>query len=64
MLSLIVEVGGFAAALLFILGLKHMSSPATATRGIRLAGIGMLAAVLASFGYLAELAPGAHAKNA
>jgi NAD(P) transhydrogenase subunit beta len=59
MLSLIVEVGGFAAALLFILGLKHMSSPATATRGIKLAGIGMLAAVLASFGYLAELAPGA-----
>jgi NAD(P) transhydrogenase subunit beta len=57
MLSLIVEIGGFAAALLFILGLKHMSSPATANRGIAMAGIGMLAAVLASFGALAQLSP-------
>ncbi|WP_201314706.1 NAD(P)(+) transhydrogenase (Re/Si-specific) subunit beta [Dyella sp. EPa41] len=55
MLSILVELSGFAAALLFILGLKRMSSPATALRGIVLAGIGMLVAVLASFGYLADV---------
>lgn len=53
MLSLIVDAGGFSAALLFILGLKRMSSPQTAVRGIKLAGFGMLVAVLASFVYLA-----------
>jgi len=52
-LSLIVDAGGFCAALLFILGLKRMSSPQTAVRGIKLAGVGMLVAVLASFAYLA-----------
>lgn len=55
MLSILVELSGFAAALLFILGLKRMSSPVTALRGIVLAGIGMLVAVLASFGYLADV---------
>ncbi|UPG86134.1 NAD(P)(+) transhydrogenase (Re/Si-specific) subunit beta [Luteibacter aegosomatis] len=55
MLSTLVELSGFAAALLFILGLKRMSSPATASRGIDLAGIGMLVAVLAAFGYLADV---------
>jgi NAD(P) transhydrogenase subunit beta len=39
----------FAAALLFILGLKRMSSPAKAQGGIVLAGWGMVAATLATF---------------
>ncbi len=39
----------FLAALLFILGLKRMSSPRTARGGIVWAGIGMLLAVLATF---------------
>ena len=55
MWQLLVELSGFAAALLFILGLKRMSSPATALRGIVLAGAGMLVAVVASFGYLADV---------
>ncbi|TAL71937.1 MAG: NAD(P)(+) transhydrogenase (Re/Si-specific) subunit beta [Rhodanobacter sp.] len=37
------------AALLFILGLKRMSSPRTARGGIVWAGVGMLVAVLATF---------------
>lgn len=41
-----------AAAFLFLFGLKRMSSPATASSGIRMAGIGMIAAVLASFLYV------------
>ncbi len=39
----------FVAALLFILGLKRMSSPRTARGGIVWAGYGMLVAVLATF---------------
>ena len=39
----------FVAALLFILGLKRMSSPRTARGGIVWAGFGMLLAVLATF---------------
>jgi NAD(P) transhydrogenase subunit beta len=39
----------FLAALLFILGLKRMSSPRTARGGIVWAGFGMLVAVLATF---------------
>jgi NAD(P) transhydrogenase subunit beta len=49
--ELIIAATGFIAALLFMYGLKQMSSPATATSGIRTAGIGMLAAVIASFLY-------------
>jgi NAD(P) transhydrogenase subunit beta len=49
--ELIIAATGFAAALLFMYGLRQMSSPATASTGIRTAGIGMLAAVLASFLY-------------
>jgi NAD(P) transhydrogenase subunit beta len=60
-IGLIVEAGAFAAALLFILGLKRMSSPATALKGIVLAGAGMLVAVLASFGYLAGVDAAARA---
>ena len=40
------------AAFLFMFGLKQMSSPATAPGGIRLAGVGMAAAVLVSFLYV------------
>ncbi|MDR3446547.1 MULTISPECIES: NAD(P)(+) transhydrogenase (Re/Si-specific) subunit beta [unclassified Dyella] len=39
----------FLAALLFILGLKRMSSPRSARGGIVWAGVGMLVAVLATF---------------
>src|SRR5690625_4443343 len=39
----------FLAAVLFILGLKRMSSPRTARGGIQWAGIGMLLAVVATF---------------
>ena len=56
MLTLIpqIVIGGadLIAAFLFLFGLKRMSSPATAPSGIRVAGVGMVAAVLASFLYL------------
>jgi NAD(P) transhydrogenase subunit beta len=47
-------IGGvdLVAAFLFMFGLKQMSSPATAPGGIRLAGVGMVAAVLISFLYV------------
>ena len=47
-------IGGvdLVAAFLFMFGLKQMSSPATAPGGIRLAGVGMAAAVLVSFLYV------------
>ena len=49
-----IVIGGadLCAAFLFMFGLKRMSSPATAPSGIRVAGLGMIAAVLASFLYL------------
>ena len=43
------------AAFLFMFGLKRMSSPVTAGSGIYVAGIGMLAAVLASFLYALDV---------
>jgi NAD(P) transhydrogenase subunit beta len=45
-MSYIVDASYFIAAILFILGLKQMSSPMTARRGIVWAGVGM---VLATF---------------
>jgi NAD(P) transhydrogenase subunit beta len=45
----LIKVCYFLAALLFILGLKRMSSPRTARGGIVWAGYGMLLAVLATF---------------
>lgn len=45
---LLVGLCGFVAALLFILGLKRMSSPASALSGIMMAGIGMIAAIASS----------------
>lgn len=44
-----VQLCYFAAAVLFILGLKGMSSPTTARKGITWAGIGMVIATLATF---------------
>jgi NAD(P) transhydrogenase subunit beta len=50
--QIIVGVTDLGAALLFMFGLKRMSSPVTAPSGIFVAGIGMLAAVLVSFLYV------------
>jgi NAD(P) transhydrogenase subunit beta len=50
--QLVVGATGFVAALLFMYGLKRMSSPASAASGIRVAGVGMLVAVVASFLYV------------
>ena len=45
----IIQAVYFVAAVLFIVGLKGMSSPRTARRGFILAGVGMLMAVVATF---------------
>jgi H+-translocating NAD(P) transhydrogenase subunit beta len=50
--QLIIGAADLAAAFLFMFGLQRMSSPATAPSGILVAGIGMVAAVLASFLYV------------
>jgi NAD(P) transhydrogenase subunit beta len=50
-----IELSYFAAAVLFILGLKRMSSPKTARGGIVWAGAGMLVATIATF-----FVPGMH----
>ena len=42
------QLSYLAAAALFILGLKRMSSPVTAVSGVRWAGLGMLVATLAT----------------
>jgi NAD(P) transhydrogenase subunit beta len=59
-----VAIGGvdLVAAFLFMFGLKQMSSPATAPGGIRLAGVGMVAAVLVSFLYVFTVEPAAQPK--
>jgi NAD(P) transhydrogenase subunit beta len=51
----LIEISYFVAAVLFILGLKKMSSPVTARGGIIWAGAGMLVATLITF-----LHPGMH----
>ena len=45
----LVEAAYFIAAILFIIGLKQMSSPVTAKRGIVWAGIGMVLATVVTF---------------
>ncbi|MEN8719456.1 MAG: NAD(P)(+) transhydrogenase (Re/Si-specific) subunit beta [Oceanococcaceae bacterium] len=55
----IIELSFFAAAFLFIYGLKRMSSPVTARSGILVSGIGMVVAVLASFLYVFDVAEAA-----
>ena len=47
----IIQISYFASAVLFILGLKRMSSPVTARGGIVWAGVGMLVATLITFFY-------------
>jgi len=47
----VIALSDFAAAFLFVYGLKQMSSPLTARRGIVLAGYGMLVVVLISLLY-------------
>ena len=44
-----IQAAYLVAAVLFILGLKQMSSPITARRGILWAGAGMILATLATF---------------
>lgn len=50
-MELLIEITYFVAALLFIVGLKRMSSPVTARDGIVWAGVGMLAATLITYLY-------------
>ena len=45
------QLSYFVTAALFILGLKRMSSPVTAVRGVRWAGAGMLLATLATLAF-------------
>ena len=45
----LIQIAYFAAAILFILGLRRMSSPVTARTGIHWAGAGMLVATLITF---------------
>lgn len=49
MRDIIIQIAYYIAAILFILGLKRMSSPKTAETGIKWAGVGMLLAIIASF---------------
>jgi H+-translocating NAD(P) transhydrogenase subunit beta len=50
-MNYLIESSYFVAALLFIVGLKRMSSPKNARQGIVWAGVGMLIATLATFLY-------------
>ena len=49
-MNLAIDIVYFVTAAIFIIGLKQMSSPVTARRGIVWAGIAMLAATLVTFG--------------
>ena len=49
--SLLIEISYYAAAFLFIMGLKRMSSPVTAASGIKWAGLGMVVATAITFLY-------------
>src|SRR5579862_1613687 len=51
------QLSYLAAAALFILGLKRMSSPVTAVSGVRWAGLGMLVATLATLALVFTQAP-------
>jgi NAD(P) transhydrogenase subunit beta len=50
-INLLIEIIYFISAFLFIFGLKQMSSPVTAKRGIVWAGIGMVMATLITFAH-------------
>src|SRR6185437_4822363 len=47
----LIQASYFVTAVLFIIGLKRMSSPVTARSGILWAGAGMLVATLVTFAY-------------
>jgi NAD(P) transhydrogenase subunit beta len=47
--ELTIKISYFVAAVLFIIGLKRMSSPVTARGGIVWAGVGMVVATLITF---------------
>jgi NAD(P) transhydrogenase subunit beta len=49
--KILINASYFVVAILFILGLKAMSSPVTARRGIIWAGAGMVLATLVTFGW-------------
>ena len=49
-MNFIIDATYFLTAGIFIIGLKQMSSPVTAHRGIVWAGVAMVAASLATFG--------------
>ncbi|WP_370307942.1 NAD(P)(+) transhydrogenase (Re/Si-specific) subunit beta [Sinimarinibacterium flocculans] len=53
----IIDAAFIVATLLFIYGLKRMSSPVTARSGIVVAGVGMVVAVLVAFLYIADVNP-------
>jgi NAD(P) transhydrogenase subunit beta len=57
--QLIIDAVGVAVAFLLMFGLWRMSSPVTAPAGIKVAGVGMLAAVVVSFLYAFNLSPAA-----
>jgi H+-translocating NAD(P) transhydrogenase subunit beta len=48
-MGFIINIAYFAAAVLFIIGLKQMSSPVNARRGIVWAGVGMVIATVVTF---------------
>lgn len=52
----LIELSYIVAAILFIFGLKMMSSPATARKGNFVSFVGMLIAIVATFLYLPQLA--------
>lgn len=47
--DIFMQIAYFVAAILFIVGLKRMSSPKTAATGIHWAGVGMAVAIIATF---------------
>jgi len=49
--KILINTSYFVVALLFILGLKGMSSPVTARRGIIWSGVGMVLAILVTFSW-------------
>jgi H+-translocating NAD(P) transhydrogenase subunit beta len=49
----VTQLSYLAAAALFILGLKRMSSPVTAVSGVRWAGVGMLLATIVTLAFIA-----------
>ncbi len=49
-MNLLIDIVYFLTAAIFIIGLKQMSSPVTAHRGIVWAGVGMVVASLVTFG--------------